>query len=421
MKRVFLSAVLAFLVTGLFAQKLDKAKDKLKEGKLDEAKTEVDGFLAIDKNAKNADAWYTKAKVYNAIAAADKGQADAAHATAFDALKKYVQYDDKMLISLQIDKYQPLNDIYGAYFKSGADNFNDKKYQDSYEGFKRALEVSKYMAEKGWLNSKIDTTSILYAGVSAEKLEKPDEAATYYGILAENKVIKYGNDDLVGIYQWLARHYSDKKDYTNANKYITLGRELFPNDTFWPSLEIDMAKEGTDKNAMFAKYEEIIGRYPDNHLFKYDYAYELYKYAYDTAVSKRPANSPELIKKALDNVTAVIKTKPDYAQAQLFAGQIIFNQGVDILAESKKIKSTKPDDVKKKNDLKAEAMKKFDESAPYFLEVDKLLGPQGKLKMDDKTALKEAYDLLITIYDQKNAKDKVKEFEVKFNDVDRVH
>jgi hypothetical protein len=66
-------------------------------------------------------------------------------------------------------------------------------------------------------------------------------------------------------------------------------------------------------------------------------------------------------------------------------------------------------------------MKKFDESAPYFLEVDKLLGPQGKLKMDDKTALKEAYDLLITIYDQKNAKDKVKEFEVKFNDVDRVH
>jgi len=66
-------------------------------------------------------------------------------------------------------------------------------------------------------------------------------------------------------------------------------------------------------------------------------------------------------------------------------------------------------------------MKKFDEAAPYFLEVDKILGKQGKLKMDDKTALKEAYDLLITIYDQKSAKDKVKEFEVKFNDVDRVH
>jgi hypothetical protein len=421
MKRVLFSMLLAFLVTGLYAQKLDKAKDKLKEGKLDEAKSEVDAFLAIDKNQKNADAWYTKAKVYNAIAASDKSKADESHAIAFDALKKYVQYDDKLLISLQIDKYQPLNDIYGAYFKQGADNFNDKKYDVSYSGFKNALEVSKYMAEKGWLTSKIDTTSTLYAGVSAEKLEKPDEAAVYYGQLADNKITKYGGDDLVGIYQWLARHYADKKDTANANKYVALGRELFPKDTFWPSLELDMAKEGNDKNALFAKYEDVINRYPENHLFQYDYAYELYKYAYDTAKSKRPANSDELIAKALTNVSGVIKIKPDYAQAQLFAGQIIFNQGVDMLAESKKIKGTKPEDVKKKSDLKAEAMKKFDESTPYFLQVDKLLAGQGKLKMDEKQALKEAYDLLITIYDQKNMKDKVKEYEVKFNDVDRVH
>ena len=62
MKRVFLSTLLAFLVTGLFAQKLDKAKDKLKEGKLEEAKTEVDGFLAVEKNQKNAEAWYHQGK-----------------------------------------------------------------------------------------------------------------------------------------------------------------------------------------------------------------------------------------------------------------------------------------------------------------------------------------------------------------------
>jgi hypothetical protein len=182
-----------------------------------------------------------------------------------------------------------------------------------------------------------------------------------------------------------------------------------------------MSKENADKAVLFAKYEDVISRYPDNHLIKYDYAYELYKYAYDTSLAKRPANSPELIQKALTNVKAVIVVKPDYAQAQLFAGQIVFNQGVDILAESKKIKGTKPEDVKKKGDLKADAMKRFDEATPYFMEVEKILAPQGKLKMDDKTALKEAFDLLITIYDQKNNKEKVHEYEVKFNDVDRVH
>ena len=53
--------------------------------------------------------------------------------------------------------------------------------------------------------------------------------------------------------------------------------------------------------------------------------------------------------------------------------------------------------------------------------MEKLLEPQPKLKMEDKSDLKEAYDLLITIYDQKGLKDKVKEYEVKFNDVDRKH
>jgi hypothetical protein len=182
-----------------------------------------------------------------------------------------------------------------------------------------------------------------------------------------------------------------------------------------------MAKESPDKNVLFAKYDDLITRYPDSYLFQYDYAIELYKYAYDTATGKRPPNSDQMIQKAYTNINSVVKMKPDYPQAQLFAGQIIFNQGVDILAESKKIKGSKPEDVKKRSDLKAEAMKKFDESIPYFLEVDKLLGGQGKLKMEDKQALKEAYDLLTTIYDQKGVKDKSHEFEVKFNDVDRVH
>src|SRR2546423_12374487 len=211
MKRVFLSTLLAFLALGLFAQKLDKAKDKLKEGKLDEAKTEIDAFLAQDKNQKNADAWYTKAKIYNAIAASDKTKAGDAHAQAFDALKKYVQYDDKLLISLQIDKYQPLNEIYGAYFKEGADNFNDKHYEASYAGFKNAIDISKYMLEKGWLTSKIDTTSVLYAGVSAEKLNKPDEAAVYYAQLANSRISKYGGGRVIWGDAMVGQTDSDEK------------------------------------------------------------------------------------------------------------------------------------------------------------------------------------------------------------------
>jgi hypothetical protein len=53
--------------------------------------------------------------------------------------------------------------------------------------------------------------------------------------------------------------------------------------------------------------------------------------------------------------------------------------------------------------------------------VEQVLGPQGKLKQDDKKTLKDAYDSLITIYEQKNLKDKVDAYTKKFNDVDKVH
>ena len=102
-------------------------------------------------------------------------------------------------------------------------------------------------------------------------------------------------------------------------------------------------------------------------------------------------------------------------------GQITYNQAVDIKAGTKDIKGTKPEDIKKRADLRIAAGKKFDEAIPYFEKVEKILGSQGKLKMDNRTTLKDAYDLLITIYEQKNLKDKVDFYTTKFNNVDKEH
>ncbi len=99
-----------------------------------------------------------------------------------------------------------------------------------------------------------------------------------------------------------------------------------------------------------------------------------------------------------------MRLNPAYVKAQLFAGQIEYNNGVDLIKSDK-----------------AEALKYFEAAIPYFLQVEKALSAQGKLSSSDKLDLKEAMDLLITIYDQKKMPDKVKEYEVKFNDVDKKH
>jgi hypothetical protein len=77
--------------------------------------------------------------------------------------------------------------------------------------------------------------------------------------------------------------------------------------------------------------------------------------------------------------------------------------------------------VKKRTDLRAASTKKFDEAIPYFQKVDEDLGGKGKLKMEEKQTLKDSYDVLITIYEQKNVKDKIDSYTAKYNDVDKVH
>lgn len=430
MKRILLTVMLAASVVGLFAQKLDKAKGLLEKKKLAEAKTEIDNFLAVDKNQSNSEAWYTKSKIYLAINADSsiRSTVPAARATAFESVKKYLELEStkdssKRNTLLTIDGNKPLVDIYSAYSKDGASFYNAGNFNDALANFTQSLEVFDIMSKRNMIPLKLDTTTTLYAGISAEKANKLDTAAIYYAKIAESKAKAEG---FVEIYKWLADHYRQKNDMANATKFATLGREVYPQETFWSGFELDMAREKGTKDELFTKYEQVIKENPDNHLFYFNYGVELYQAGYNQDSTKRPANSAELIKRATEQIAKSIEKKADYANSQMLMGQIIYNQGVDINNKNKAIRppqggKLKPAELKQKEDLRVEMNKKFDEALTYFAKVDQILGPQGKLKLDDKNILKDAYDLTITIYEQKQLADKVTEFTTKFNDVDKKH
>lgn len=432
MKSLILAVLLAATGFGVVAQKIDKAKDLLKANKIADAKTQIDNYLAIEKNQKNSEGWYIKAKVYNAIAAdaALKTTVPDSRKVAFDALKKYIELEstikekEKRHLLLTLDNRQPFVDLYAGYSKDGASFYNANNYNDALVNFKNTLEIFDYMASQGWTNNiSLDTTTTLYAGISAEKANKLDEAAIYYGKIAEHKATGEG---FIEIYKWLSDHYRQKGDLTTAQKFIDLGKEVYPTDAFWSGFEIEMLREKGTKDQLFAKYEEIINKYPDNHLFLFNYAVELYTAGYNTDPTKRPANSKELIQKAMETANKAIALKPDYANAQMLVGQIIYNQAVDLATENKAIRppqggKLKPEELKKKEDLRQQINKKYDEAIPYFEKVDALLGKQGKLKMEEKGYLKDSYDLLITIYEAKGNTEKAAAYTDKFNNVDKIH
>ncbi len=425
MKKILLTTLLAVAGIALFAQKLDKAKDlfNAKPPKLAEAKTEIDKVLEDPKNQKVPEAWYYKGKIYGAIANDNTLGASTPDArnTSFEALKKYAEIDDKQLLLLTIDKFQPIMDLYQGYYKVGAAQYNENKHADAYANFKNCLGVGEYMASKGWTNVKLDTSVVLYTGIAAEKAGLRDDAAIYYAKIADAKITSEG---MVEIYKWLVDYYAKKKDDANTKKYIALGKELFPKNGFWSEYELDLLKD--DKKALFAKYDEILAANPTDTASLYNYAVELYLYSYDADPTKRPPNSDEYIAKAEEKFKKLVEINPNNTNALLVLGQIAYNKGVDINTQMKAIRppaggKLKPEELKKKDDLRNQAGKKFDEAIPYFEKIDAILGGQGKLKMEARKALKDAYDLLITIYDSRGLKDKVKTYEDKFNNVEKIH
>src|SRR5262245_8648628 len=195
MKNVVLTALLAISGFLLHAQKIDKAKDLLSKKKYTEAKTEIDGVLAVDKNKTSSDAWYQKAKIYIAISkdSSLKATVPDARAQAFDALQKYMDLEgkekdsSKRNIALTLENNQPFVDLYAGYSKDAASFYNAGNYNDALANFKNCLDVFDFMATKKLVAVKLDTTTTLYAGISAEKANKRDEAAIYYGKIAEAK------------------------------------------------------------------------------------------------------------------------------------------------------------------------------------------------------------------------------------------
>ena len=431
-KVFFLSLLFIATGTGLFAQRINKAKDLLEKKKYAEAKTEIDNYLANEKNKDNSEGWYVKGKILTAMATDSTLQPPVPDAKeqAVAAMKKYLELEKgvkdsaKRYMLMTIDNRKPLTDLYSAYSKQAASYYNAGNFNDALTGFQGSLDIFDMLKKEGWTSDMtLDTVSVLYAGISAEKANKLDTAAMYYSQIAEAKAKAQGYES---IYKWLADYYKNKGDIETSTKFVKLGKEVYPEDPFWTGFEVNMLSEKGSKDQLFAKYDQITKENPTNAVYFYNYAVELYKAAYNEDTTQRPENAAELTNRAIEKVSKAIELDANYPNSRMLLGQIYYNQAVDIINKNKTIKPSgkvklTPAQLKQKEDLRQESAKKFDLAIENFAKIDELLGGQGKLKMEEKQLLKDSYDLLITMYEQKQNTDKATAYTEKFNNVDKVH
>src|SRR5437763_2425006 len=152
MRKVFFAAaLLAATVTVSSAQDLKDVQEKISKGKYNEAKDQLDKFMADPKNANNASAYYYKAQIQKYYAQTDSTGTlnyDASK-EALDAYKKTLQLDPKNPM-MTIDQNLGLFQLFDMNYNRGIKQYNNKNYDAAFSQFQKALDVQDYIRSKGF-------------------------------------------------------------------------------------------------------------------------------------------------------------------------------------------------------------------------------------------------------------------------------
>lgn len=427
MKKIIFAGLFSLMISGLFAQDIKKVKSYLDAKQPDKAKTEVDAYVA--KNPTDPYGLYLKSKVYIALAADSqfKTSVPDAREQAFESFKKAIEIDkeNKLILYLTQDRYKPIFDLYTGYYDAGAAAFNSGATSGNKADFDQALTlfknsdmVGRYIFSKKWALSELDTQLVLTIGKAAINAGKKEEAITWLKKLADANITGTFNDKTSYQlpYQWLSFYYKEAKDDANFLKYISLGKKNYPKDDYFDAVMLDYYRDKKDYDALFKKYDEMVVAYPDSVQYHFNYANEAFIYVYNSDAGTKINNKEALLKNVSAELQKVLAVKPNDLNTNWLLGQYYYNAGIDLKELANAIRGTKPEDVKKKADLNAQAKDLFNKAIPY---ADKALSSfEGTNKKSDKSKYKSIVDLMQRIYTSLNQADKVKIYQAKYDSAD---
>jgi len=417
---LFFLSIISFISK---AQTLDDVNELMGKFQYREAKNLIDKYFENPKKASDAQAWYYKGRVYIALSNDSTTAIMESYdlkIQAFDAFQK-TQSLDKQDTYMKIEAYNSYLNLYYGFYELGAKGFNAKNFDLALNSFKKAIDTKDFILSKNYTYTDVklyplDTSLILNCAASAAQAKKNDESMSFYKILTDANI---SGKDYVELYQLLADYYMKKDDTANFNEIIAKAKKYYPGDDTWMDLELKEVSRKGDKTALFSKYDQLIAQNPSNFVLPYNYAVELYNSLYgkdapnsgDTNMAKTLTT---VLKKAIANENKVEIT------ATMLMCNHLYNLASDFWNNADKIKGPKPEDLKRKANLKAAANKPMDECIQYGEIAVKFFESKSTKSDLDKANYKIVLGYMSDIYSLKKNTVKAAEYEKKNAAADRL-
>jgi tetratricopeptide (TPR) repeat protein len=368
LQRIFLSLSLVCFASIAFAQKakISSAQMYLNDGKVMDAKKEIDAALQSPEIQTRVDAWATKGDVYRNIYEVKifYPQNPTALFDAKDAYFKAIELEANP--KKQKAFTTSLNNLEVYFFNEGLGRFNNKNYEDAYKHFAASSSINDLLLSKGFTTT-VDTNAIYataMAGINANKIEE------VIPILQKLIDMDYNN---ASIYESLAQIYEARKNKEELAKILTKGRAKFPNNKNLEIHELNSTLDNSDIQASIDKFATAFKNDPTNASIAFNLGV-----LYDKIQN---------IEKTKEFYGKAIELKPDYGDAYYNLGVMYFNAGVAKNKEMNSIDDAKDKDGKIYDRLKSERDALFKQALPN-LEKAHEIDPKNP---DYKQNLKKVY------------------------------
>ncbi len=426
MKKYVLLFVLASTVVCTYGQDLKNVKLYVSLQQFDKAKTEVDGYMANEKNAAKPEGWFYKGVIYNSLGRTQTtpaAQKKVYFQTGFDALKKYRELDPKIPLSIEETNTTFYNTYYG-FDDLGIKAYTEKNYEESFASFQKALEVHDYLVAGGITGpngtklSVLDTNMVWNLAVLGNELKRKDDALIYFKKIADADL---KDEKYATAYDELVLKYKKDKNAAEFAKYLAAAKRHYPIDLpYWEMKEVEFAIDGVEGEALLNKYEELTKALPNNYVVFYNYAIDIDKYLSSDAAKGKDAAFVTNYRNKIEELYKKTISIKSTLEANLQLANLYYGKTFDLQDRISRIKGTKPAELKLKNDLIAESKAVSLASIPYAEEAVRLLSELKTYKYSDKANYKLALEILGAGYKVKGDAAKVAEVEKKKLEVEKL-
>lgn len=288
---------------------------------LKDAKGEVDAAIQIEKNVEKVDTWLTRGDVYAEIAKKFPELDE-------DAIVKALESYDKIGFEIETKNISAIENAgigkqnLSTFFINQAiislQGSNAPDYEQAYISFSNSLKINPN-----------DTLGLLYGGFVAEQLSKFTEALDFYDKLMKMKVLNNKNTNTiyqnsVNIYYSNCEEFEECESFGNSIRLINEAKELFPENNYYPSVEINIAMRLNKVEEARGKIDNQLSMDPENANLHFNRAVLYYNLGLALTESNQFNESQKLdtldkvFKTAIESYKSTLQYDPSNERALLY-------------------------------------------------------------------------------------------------------